>query len=78
MGFNSDQAVVGSGLSALFQWTLVESFSLFWLRDGLNLAVVSFPLGNSIININNNTGPLLEIMLADEHLRTSITHINLF
>jgi hypothetical protein len=74
--------VVGSGLSALLQWSLVASFSLFQALAELNpvrflaLSLLSFN-GNSFININNNLGTLLEIMLADEHLRTSITHITL-
>jgi thiol-disulfide isomerase/thioredoxin len=71
-------------LSTLLKLPLVEFLqaSSCLSCDGLNPAVASLSLssfnGNSFININNNLGPLLEIMLAYEHLRTCIAHINLF
>jgi hypothetical protein len=68
-------ADVGSGLSTLLRRSLVESFRLFVQLNPVDSSLNSFN-GNSFININNNTGPLPEIMLV-RHLRTCIAHINL-
>jgi hypothetical protein len=80
VGFSSP---VDFFLSTLLKHSLVEIFSLFsGFRDRfVQLNPVDFLLLSMQLNSyyqHQSLGTLLEIMLAYEHLRTCIAHINLF